>query len=168
MIPYHTRDNRTENAVLLLACGSWLTAIVQSILDISLQPEYYTHYHGIQFVVSLWGLGGCLAWLRSWSRWRITLASAAGSYLLFFLLKYFFVRVSGFLEIMPFYEAVWWPTYSSWAIAVHFLAIGEISKGVAFLFYEWLMPVFQLIVLTALVWPLTPGSRDDAPQAARA
>jgi len=36
------------------------------------------------------------------------------------------------------------------------------------LFYEWLMPFLQIIVLVGLVWPLTTGSRGDAPQAARA
>jgi hypothetical protein len=88
--------------------------------------------------------------------------------LLAFLLKYFFGRVSGFLEIMPFYDAVWWPIYSDSGLVVRFLTDGKIGAGFAVLFRELLMPLLQLIVLAALVWPLTAGSRGDAPQAARA
>ena len=69
---------------------------------------------------------------------------------------------------MPFYEAIWWPIYSTWSLVVHFLASGEVGAGLALLFREWLMPVLQSIVLAALVWPLTAGPRGDAPQAARA
>lgn len=168
MIPHRARDNRTENVVLLLACGSWLTAIVQFVVEMSLWPEYYTHYLAIQLVISLWGLAGCLAWFRSWSRWRVVLASAAGCYVLFFLLEYFWVRVADFSGILSFQDAVWWPVYSTWSLVVHFLASGKVAVGTGVIFHEWLMPVFQLIVLCALVWPPTPGPRGDAPQAARA
>ncbi len=148
-----TPERRTENVVLLLACGSWLTAITQFIVEMSLWPEDYTYYLAIQFAISLWGLAGCLAWLRSWSRWRVVLASAAGCYVLSFLLEYFLARVSEFSGILSFEDAVRWPIYSTWSDLVRFFATGKIAVGTAVLFHEWLMPVFQLIVLAALVGP---------------
>jgi hypothetical protein len=168
MILHRARDNRTENAVLLLACGSWLTAIGQFIVEMSRWPEYYTHYLAIQLVISLWGLAGCLAWSRSSPRWRAVLVSAAGCYVLFFLLEYFWVRVAEFSGILSFQDAVWWPIYSTWSVVVHFFASGKLAVGLGVLFHEWLMPVFQLIVLAALVWPLAPVSRGEAPQPGRA
>ncbi len=161
------RSSRIEKAVLMLASASWLIAIVQFTVE-TLRSHQTSLYLTIQFVISLSGMVGCIAWIRSWSRWRFVLAGTAGCYLLIFLLKYFLGRVSGFLEIMPLYEAIWWPIYSTWGLVVHFLASGEVGAGLALLFYEWLMPVFQSIVLAALLWPLTTGSKGDAPQAARA
>jgi hypothetical protein len=148
-------DRRTENVVLLLACGSWLTAIVQFIVEMSRWPEDYTQYLAIQFTVSLWGLAGCLAWFRSWSRWRVVLASAAACYVLFFLLEYFLVRVSEFWGILSFQDALWWPIYSTWSDVVRLIVTGKVAVGAGVLFHEWLMPVFQLIVLAALVRPQT-------------
>ena len=165
MIPH--MSSRMYKAVSVLAFSSWLIAIVQFIVE-TLRSHQTSPYLAIQFVIALWGLVGCIAWVRSWLRWRLVLAGATGCYLLIFLFKYFLERVSGFLEIMPFYEAIWWPIYSTWGLVVHFLAIGEVGAGLALLFREWLMPVLQSIVLAALVWPLTAGSRGDAPQAARA
>jgi hypothetical protein len=156
-----------EKAMLVLASASWLIAIVQFTVE-TLRSHQTSPYLTIQFAISLLAVVGCIAWARSWPRWRLVFAGATGCYLLAFLLKYFLGRVSGFLEIMPFYQAIWWPIYSTWGLVVHFLASGDVAAGLALLFHEWFMPIFQSIVLAALVWPLTAGSRGDAPQAARA
>ncbi len=115
--------SRIENVVLALATASWSIAVVQFIVE-TVRSHQTSPYLVTLFVVSLCGLVGCIAWVRSWSRWRLVLAGATGCYLLIFLLKYVLGRVSGFLEIMPFYEAIWWPIYSTWGLAVHFLASG--------------------------------------------
>src|SRR5712664_107049 len=132
MIPH--RSSRIERAVLVLASASWLIAIIQFIVE-TLLSHQTSSYLAIQFVISLGGLVGCITWATSWSRWRLVLAGATGCYLLIFLLKYFLGRVSGFLEIMPFYEAIWWPIYSTWGLVVHFLASGEVGTGLALLFH---------------------------------
>jgi hypothetical protein len=69
---------------------------------------------------------------------------------------------------MSFVSAVLFSVRIVNALVTRYLSEGAFVSGASELFYEWLMPIFQVIALIGLLWPLTAGSSNDAPRAARA
>jgi hypothetical protein len=156
-----------KTTALLVASASWSIAIMRSIFEM-LAAHGTSPYAAVQFAVCAAGLVGCVGWALASSRWGYVVAAAAAGYLLVYLFRYFFVRVSGFSGIMSVSEALWWPIYSTWALIVSFLAHGRIAAGLGLLVEEWLVPLLQLAVFAAAVRTLTARSPGDVAQAARA
>jgi len=160
----HTRIRR---ATVILALVSWVLTSAQAI-EMAFYPSYRTGYLLIVASVAVLGLFGCIAWARRWNYWRRALISAAAIYLAAFALRFFAVFVMPSLEHSSLFDAMRMPFRIIYSLSMHHVANGAWISFGSLLFYEWLMPFLQIIVLVGLVWPLTTGSRGDAPQAARA
>ena len=156
-----------KTTALLVASASWSIAIMRSIFEM-LAAHGSSPYAAAQFAVCAAGLVGCVGWALASSRWACVVGAAAAGYLLVYLLRYFFVRVSGFSGIMSVSEALWWPIYSTWTLAVRLLAQGRIAAGLGLVLEEWLVPLLQLAVLAAAVRALMTRAPGDVQQAAGA
>ena len=164
----HTQPRR---AFVMLALVSWVLTSAQAI-EMAFYPSYRTIYLFILAGVAVLGLFGCIAWAREWSYWRRALIAAAAIYLLVFVLvfalRFVVVFIGPHFEHDSLFDALRMPFRIIYAVSMRHLADGALISFCSLIFYEWLMPLLQIVVLAGLVWPPTTGSRGDAPQAARA
>ena len=158
---------RIKRAFVILALVSWVVTSAQAV-EMAFYPSYRTAYLLIVSGAAALGLFGCIAWARTWNSWRRALISAAVIYLAVFALRFFAVFVGPGLEHSSLFDALRMPFRIIYALSMRHVADGAWISFGSLLFYEWLMPFLQVVVLVGLVWPLTTGSRGDAPQAARA
>lgn len=137
--------------MVLLAGGTWL-ALAAQLLDLELSaPGSLAPYHFAQAAAALAGLAGAFLWVCGRRGWRWTLGVAAAAYLVLFLVRAFVVYTWKFLDTDPWPVALWNTFAIQWVMMMHFLADGWLASGVMVLFYEWLMPLSQALVLGWLI-----------------
>lgn len=155
-----------QRSIGLLALGSWVALAALLVAAIVNGPYSLALYQWLMLLISALGILGGVRWLTARSAWKPLLMSAAIFYVVLMLMRF-----AGFvwwrLEYGSLFEALSDAVYSQWRLPVHFLSQGWVLEGISLTFYEVLMPVFQLAILTAL---MTSNSRlqGDAPQASRA
>jgi hypothetical protein len=144
--------DRLERPIVLLAAGAWLGLAAQ-LLDLELAaPGSFAPYHYAQLAALLLGLAGCAAWAAGRRGWRPSLMIAAAVYLVLWGVRVFIVYTWKFLDTDPWPVAIYNTFTMQWLIMLHFMADGWLSSGIVMLFYEWLMPLAQAIVLGALAF----------------
>ena len=136
---------------MILAAGCWL-ALAAQLLDLELAaPGSLAPYHFAQLAAVLLGLGGCAAWAAGWRGWRTSLIVAAVVYLVLCAVRVFIIYTWKFLDTDPWPVALWNTFAIQWLMLMHFLADGWLASGIVILFYEWLMPMAQALVLVVLL-----------------
>lgn len=163
----NVRGHSQVRTLMILALASWTISAAQ-VVEALLYPEFLKGNHLILGAIALFGLVGCLAWVANHRFWRRIVVTAAIIYLAFFAFRTFVFLIYPWLGQTTLLEAVWLSFRVVGTLVTHHLSEGRILQGLSELFFEWLMPLSQIVVLAGLVWPLTTGSRGDAPRAARA
>jgi hypothetical protein len=136
---------------VILAAGCWL-ALAAQLLDLELAARgSLAPYHFAQLAAAMLGLGGCAAWLAGWRGWRGSLAVAAGVYLVLCVIRAFIIYTWKFLDTDPWPVALYNTFALQWFMMVYFLSDGWIASAIVMLFYEWLMPVAQALVLVVII-----------------
>ena len=142
---------RGERALVLLAAGTW-TALVAQLLDLeNAAPGSLAPFHFAQLAAALLGFAGCAAWAAGRRGWRPCLMTAAAVYLVLWLIRVFIVYTWKFLDTDAWPVALYNTFAVQWLMLMHFLADGWIAAGVGMLFYEWLMPIAQGLILALLL-----------------
>lgn len=137
--------------MVLLAAGTWL-ALAAQLLDLEIAaPGSLAPYHFAQIAAVLLGLAGCAAWAAGWRGWRACLMTAATVYLVLSVIRLFIVYTWKFLDTDPWPVAIYNTFAFQWFLLLHLLADGWIASGTLMLFYEWLMPVAQALLLGVLL-----------------
>ena len=136
---------------MLLAAGAWIGLVAQ-LLDLDIAaPGSLAPFHFAQLGAALIALAGCAAWAAGWRGWRACLMIAAVACLLLWLVRVFVVYTWKFLDTDPWPVALYNTFAVQWIMAMHLLADGWIASGVVFMFYEWIMPAVQALVLGWLI-----------------
>ena len=104
--------------------------------------------------LALVGLAGSIAWLRSWRHWQLLVVVAAGAYLIAYALRFFFALAAPWFESKPLFEALWYPFYVVWSLISYAIGRGDFLLAVGVTYFEWLMPLLQILVLMAAPRPL--------------
>jgi hypothetical protein len=107
-------------------------------------------YHVAQVLLAAAGLAACAGLLAGRAGGRRVLIGAAAAYLVLAAARLFVVYTWKFLETDPWPVAVWNTFVIQWLFMVHMAADGSVAFGVLMLYYEWLMPLAQAVVLAAL------------------
>jgi hypothetical protein len=136
---------------VFLAGGTWL-ALGAQLLDMAIAGAHFGVYQTAQALLVAVGLAGCAP------RGRRLLFGAAAAYLALFLVRLFLVYTWKFLDTDPWPVAVWNTFILQWLMMVYFLADGWLSSAVSMLFYEWLMPLAQALVLGWLIIRRRPAA----------
>jgi hypothetical protein len=144
--------DRLERPIVLLAAGAWLGLAAQLVDFEVAAPGSLAPYHYAQLAAVLLGLAGCAAWAAGRRGWRPCLMMAAAVYLVLYVIRVFIVYTWKFLDTDPWPVAIYNTFVIQWLMMVRFMADGWLAAGVVMLFYEWLMPLAQAIVLGALAF----------------
>jgi hypothetical protein len=154
-----------ERSVGFLALGSWLA--LAAILGEVVFSGDFALYHLLLFGSSILGIAGSVMWAASRPKWRALLLVAALSYLVVFVLRFSVGAVMWQLDYGSLVEAIRYAFWGRWLMLVQQYSVG-LLEGLALTFYEWLMPVLQLIIVIALWRPLTARltrTRAEVPRA---
>jgi len=114
-------------------------------------PGSLAPYHFAQIAAVVVGLAGCAAWAAGRRGWRPCLMVAAAVYLALAAIRLFVVYTWKFLDTDSWPVALYNTFNVQWMMLMHFLADGLVASGVSMLFYEWLMPAMQALVLGWLI-----------------
>jgi hypothetical protein len=131
-----------------------LGALLLDMVAAGVDPSLYQLAQG---ALVLAGLSGCAAWLAGWRRWRGVLGVASVTCLVLSLVRLFVAYTWKFLETDAWPVAVWNTFAIQWLMIVHFMADGWVAAGFTLLFYEWLLPVAQAVVLGWLIITRSKG-----------
>jgi hypothetical protein len=97
--------------------------------------------------IAVVGVAGAVAWLRKWRRWRGLVAGAAALYLVFYVVRMYWLEVEPLLAIVSLPQAVADAFYVVWSSPMGRLSRGEVLDALAELWRECFMPLVQLGVL---------------------
>jgi hypothetical protein len=156
----------SERFWLFLALACWTITSAQ-VIDAMAYPDFVKRHYLILGVIAIFGLMACFAWARAWRVGRHAVLATAVVYLLLYVLRTYACLVDPLLQQNSFFDTTKIVVRIVWSLATHYISGGRVVAGLSELFYEWLMPLLQLTLVVALLWPLTAGSRGDAPRAAR-
>jgi len=156
-----------ERFWLFLALACWTITVAQ-VIDAMAYPDFVKRHHLILGVIAIFGLIACFAWARAWRFGRHAVLATAVVYLILYALRTYAFLFDPLLQQNSFVDTTKLVFRIVWSLATHYISGGRVIAGLSEIFYEWLMPLLQLTLVAALLWPLTAGSRGDAPRAARA
>jgi hypothetical protein len=157
----------TERFLILLALVCWTITAAQ-IIDAMSYPHFAKRHHMTLGVLSILGLLACFAWARAKTLGRYAVLTMAILYLLFYALRTYVLLYVPILKHSSPVEAVERLVTIVWTLAAHHVSQGRVLAGLSELFFEWLMPLLQLTIVAAMLWPLVRGSGGDATRAVRA
>jgi hypothetical protein len=123
-------------------------------------PDYFLGPLGGAYVfpfvvvtLALVGLAGYIAWVRSSRHWQSLVVGAAAAYLIAYALRFFFALAAPWFETKPPLEALWYPFYVVWSLISYAIGRGDFLLALGVTYFEWLMPLLQILVLVAAPRP---------------
>jgi hypothetical protein len=131
----------------LLALGSWLVLATALLPGLVADPTEHAPYHWLIFATSVLGVAGGAMWAGARSGWRRVIVMAAALYLLIVVVRFLTVWVWWQIEFVSFFDAVRFALWLKSRVPIYYFSEGRLLDGTAIIFYEALMPVFQVIVL---------------------
>jgi hypothetical protein len=156
-----------ERFWLFLALTCWTITAAQ-VINAMAYPEFVRRYHFILGVIAILGFLACFAWARAWRLGRHAVLAISVVYLMLYALRTYAFLFDPLLQQNSFVDATKLVVRIVWSLATHYISQGSVVRGLSELFFEWFMPLLQMALVAALLWPLTAGSRGYAPRAARA
>ena len=103
----------------------------------------------MMFFLSLFGITSCYLWIKFSNRWKAALVTISILYLLLYA-----VRLYSLMQIDT--EAQFWQEiseiyFSVWIISEHAFSKGWLLFGIEIIFYDWAMPLLQIVLLISLL-----------------
>jgi len=143
----------------MLALGSWIVLATALLPGLVADPTEHEPYHWLIFATSVLGVAGGAMWAGARSGWRRVIVMAAALYLLIVVVRFLTVWVWWQLEFASFFDAVRFALWLKSRVLIYYFSQGRLLDGTAVVFYEALMPAFQVIVLLGV----SISARPDRP-----
>ena len=103
----------------------------------------------MMFFLSLFGIASCYLWIKYSNRWKVALVTISILYLLLYA-----IRLYSLMQIdseAPFWQEISEIYSSVWTISEHAFSKGWLLFGIEIIFYDWAMPLLQIVLLILLL-----------------
>jgi hypothetical protein len=144
----------SERFVAILATGTWL-AIGGGFVTSVITSQSLSYYSYLLAMMAVSGIVGCVMYFTAVKSWRFVLGCTAGAYLILFCFQFLITSTYFQLDDLSLLDALKNGLFYRWKLIEHLFLNFLYWDGIAIVFYEWLMPMCQFLIVFSLVHPLT-------------